>query len=50
MIHLMQKKNQIKTPAPFKKKEDYIGDTDKKTRGSNDFPSKTDGCARNLGK
>ena len=50
IIYLMQKKNQIKTPAPFKNLEDYIGDTDKKTRSSNDFPSETDGCAKNLGK
>ena len=39
-----------KTPPPFKNKEDYIGDTKGKTRGSNDSPSETDGCARNLGK
>ena len=45
----MQKKNQIRTPAPFKNKEDYIDDTNEKTRGPNDSPSETDGCARNLG-
>ena len=39
-----------KTPPPFKNKEEYIGDTDEKTRGSNDSPSETNGFARNLGK
>ena len=39
---------QIRTPAPFKNKEDYIGDTNEKTRGSDDSPSETDGYARNL--
>ena len=32
----------------FKIKEDYIGDTNEKTLGSYDYPSETDGCARNL--
>ena len=44
------KKNKIKTPPPIKNKEDYIGDTNNKTRGSDDSPSETDGCVRNLGK
>ena len=39
-----------KTPQPFKNKEAYIGDTNQKTRGYNDSPSETDGCARNLSK
>ena len=30
--------------------EEYIGDTDEKTHGSDDAPSETDGCARNLAK
>ena len=29
---------------------EYIGDTKKKTRGSNDSPRETDVCARNMGK
>ena len=46
----MQKiNNQIKTPAPFKNKENYIGDTNEKTRGSDDYPSETDGCTSNMG-
>ena len=32
----------------FGNKEDYIGDTNEKTHGSDVFPSETDGCARNL--
>ena len=39
----------IITPPPFKNREDYIGDTNEKTRGSNNYPSETDGCVRNLG-
>ena len=39
-----------KTPPPFKNKEYYIGDTNKKTCGYDDSPSETDGCVRNLGK
>ena len=39
-----------KKPPTFKNKEDYIGDTNEKTRESNDSSSETDGCARNLGK
>ena len=27
-----------------------MGDTNEKTRGSDDSPSETDGCTRNLGK
>ena len=44
------KKHNKKTPPPFKNKEDYIGGTIEKTREYDDSPSKTDGCARNLGK
>ena len=43
----MQKK-QLKKPPPFKNKEDYIGDTNEKTRGSYDSPSETHGFPRNL--
>ena len=43
----MQKKHR-KTPPPFKNEEDYIGDTNEKTYGSNISPSETDGCARNM--
>ena len=39
----------IKTPPPFQNKEDYIGGTHEKTCQSDDYPSDTDGCARNLG-
>ena len=39
-----------KTPPTFKNKEDYIVDTNEKTRDSNGSPSETDGCVRNLGK
>ena len=45
----MQKKKCLKKLPPFKNKEDYIGDTNEKTRGSGGSPSETDGCARNLG-
>ena len=37
-----------KTPPPFKNKEDYIGDINEKTRESDNSPSETDGCERNL--
>ena len=37
-------------PPPFKNKEDYIGDTNEKTRGSDYYPSETYGCVRNLDK
>ena len=43
-------KHNKKTPPPLKNKEDYIGDTNEKTRGSVNFPSETNGCVRNLGK
>ena len=36
-------------PPLFKHKVDYKCDTNEKTRGSNDSPSKTDVCAINLG-
>ena len=39
-----------KSPPPFKNKEDYIGDTNQKTRGSDNYPSATGGSERNLGK
>ena len=45
----MQKNKKQKIP-PFKNREDYIGDTKEKTRGSDDSPSETNGFARNLGK
>ena len=41
---------QEKTPPPFKNKENYIGDTNKNSWGSDDSTSETDGCARNLAK
>ena len=44
IVYLMQKKK----PPPFKNTEDYIGDTNENTCGSDDSPSETDGCARNL--
>ena len=44
------KKNIIKNTPPIKIKEHYIGDTNEKTRESNDSTSETDGCVRNLGK
>ena len=34
----------------MKNKEDNSGDTNGKMHGSNDSPSETDGCVRNLGK
>ena len=44
------KKTQLKnTPPPFKNKVDYRGDTNDKTRESDDSRSDTDVCARNLG-
>ena len=36
-----------KTPPLFKNKEDYICDTNEKTRGSDYSPNETDGCAKN---
>ena len=41
------------TPAPYTNKDEYIGGTNEKkrnsqTRESDDSPSDTDGCARNL--
>ena len=48
IVYLMQK-NKIKTPPPFKNKENYIGDTNEKNRRSDDSPSETDDCAINLG-
>ena len=38
-----------KTPPPFKNEQDYIVGTNEKTCESNDSPSDTYGCARNLG-
>ena len=40
--------NNLKTPPPYKNKQDYVGGTNDKTRESDDSPSDTDGCARNL--
>ena len=37
-------------PPPFKIKAGYRGDTNKKTHGSDDSPSETDGCVINLAK
>ena len=45
----MKRKIIQKTPPPFKNKEDYISGTYEETRESDDSPSDTDGCARNLG-
>ena len=38
-----------KIPAPFKNKEDYIGDTNEKICGSYDYKNETDGYVSNLG-
>ena len=35
-------------PLPCKNKQDYVGGTNDKTRESDDAPSDTDSCARNL--
>ena len=48
IVYSIQKKTK-QTPPPFKNKEEYIGDTNEKTRGYDDYPSATDGCVRNLG-
>ena len=45
-----EENNNNKTSPPFKNKEDYIGNTNEKTREYNDSSSETDGCVRNLGK
>ena len=45
IVALMGKK---KTPPSYKNKQDYDGVTNDKTRESDDSPSNTDGCARNL--
>ena len=44
----MKKKQVNKSPQPFKHKEDYIGDTNEKTRSSDDSPSETDSSVRKL--
>ena len=45
----IDEKNIIKkTLPPYKNKQDYVGGTNDKTRESDDSPSDTDGCARNL--
>ena len=49
IVYLIYKKL-YKKPALSKKYEYYIGDNNQKTRRSDDFPSETDGRARNLGK
>ena len=49
MDSIIDLKNIIKTPLPFKNKQDYIGGNNEKTRESNDSPSDNDGCTRNLG-
>ena len=36
------------TPPTFWHKVDHKGDTNEKTHGSDDSPSETDGCVRNL--
>ena len=41
-------KHNKKTPPPFKNKEYYIGDTNEKTRGYDDYTSATDGYVRKL--
>ena len=41
-------KHNKKTPPPLKNKEDYIGDTNEKTRGSDDSTSETYGSVRKL--
>ena len=48
IVYLMQGKL-VKKPPPFKNNEDYIGDTNEKTYGSDDSPSESDVYARNLG-
>ena len=40
--------NLKKTPPPYKNRQDCIGGTNDKTRESDDSPSNTDGCARNM--
>ena len=45
----MNKHNPEKTPSLFKNKKDYIRGNNEKTRESDDSPSDTDGCERNLG-
>ena len=45
----MTKKTLKKAPPKFKHKVDYKGDTNEKTCESDDSPSDTDVCARNLG-
>ena len=45
----VEKNNLKKTPPLFENKEDYIVDTNYKTRVSNYSPSETGGCVSNLG-
>ena len=49
IVYPMQKIIIQKKPPPFKNKEDYICDTNEKTRGYDDSTSATYGCVRNLG-
>ena len=46
----VEKGSTKETPPLFRKKLDYKEDTNDKTRGSEDPPSETDGCVRNLSK
>ena len=44
----VEKNHQIRTPALFENKEDCIGNTNEKTCGSNDSPSETNICEKDL--
>ena len=46
----MQKSIPKETPPVFRHKVYYKGDTNDKTHGSNNSPSETGGCVRNLAK
>ena len=48
MDSIIDERKSKKTPAQFKNKQDYIGGTNEKTTESDDSPSDTDGCTRNL--
>ena len=45
----VEKYNPKKAPPSFKNKEDYIGDTNGKTRGSDDSPIETDDYVMKMG-
>ena len=48
VVALIKKTDLKLTPSPYTNKQDQVGVTNDKTRESDDYPSDTDGCARNI--